>query len=181
VITVTLAEPGQVVAIGQPVVRLAHRGEKEAVVALPETWLTEARAANATVQLWSGPGRNFTARLRELSPQADAATRTYAARFTIENPDDTVALGMTATVTLSHSADMSAAKLPLAAILNRGTGPSVYVVDKSGALELRPVKVASFTEDTALVTSGVSNGDRIVKLGVQKLDAGERVHAIDER
>ena len=43
------------------------------------------------------------------------------------------------------------------------------------------MKVASFTEDTALVTSGVSNGDRIVKLGVQKLDAGERVRAVDER
>jgi membrane-associated protease RseP (regulator of RpoE activity) len=55
------------------------------------------------------------------------------------------------------------------------------VVDTSTALELRPVKIASFTEDTALVTSGVSNGDRIVRLGVQKLDAGERVRAIDER
>ena len=181
VITATLAEPGQVVAIGQPVVRLAHRGEKEAVVALPETWLAEARSSKATVQLWSGPGRNFTARLRELSPQADAATRTYAARFTIDNPDESVALGMTATVTLSHSADVSVVKLPLAAILNRGTGPSVYVVDTSGALQLRPVQVASFTEDTALVTSGVTNGDRIVKLGVQKLDAGERVRAVDER
>jgi len=181
VITATLAEPGQVVAIGQPVVRLAHRGEKEAVVALPETWLAEARSSKATVQLWSGPVRNFTARLRELSPQADAATRTYAARFTIDNPDESVALGMTATVTLSHSADVSVVKLPLAAILNRGTGPSVYVVDTSGALQLRPVQVASFTEDTALVTSGVSNGDRVVKLGVQKLDAGERVRAVDER
>jgi RND family efflux transporter MFP subunit len=131
--------------------------------------------------LWSVPGRDFTARLRELSPQADAATRTYAARFTIDNPDDSVALGMTATVTLSHVADVPVAKLPLAAILNLGAGPSVYVVDQSGALELRPVKVASFTEDLALVTSGVSNGDRIVKLGVQKLDAGERVRAVGEQ
>ena len=84
-------------------------------------------------------------------------------------------------VMLSHSANVSVAKLPLAAILNRGTGPSVYVVDTSGALELRPVKVAAFTEDTALVTSGVSNGDRIVRLGVQKLDAGERVRAVGEQ
>src|ERR1700731_3541985 len=37
VITATLAEPGQVVGVGQAVARLAHRGEKEAVVALPET------------------------------------------------------------------------------------------------------------------------------------------------
>ena len=61
VITATLAEPGQVVAIGQPVARLAHRGEKEAVVALPETWLAEARQAKATVRLWSDGDRSFAA------------------------------------------------------------------------------------------------------------------------
>jgi len=181
VITAALAETGQVVAAGQAVARLAHRGEMEAVIALPETWLGEARTSQATVRLWSGPQRRFTAQLRELSPQADAMTRTYAARFTIENPDETVALGMTATLTLSHAAESSVAKLPLAAILNRGTGPSVYVVDKSGGLELRPVTVASFTEGAALVTSGVNNGDRVVTLGVQKLDASQKVRTIDER
>jgi RND family efflux transporter MFP subunit len=178
VITATPAEPGQVVAIGQPVARLAQHGEMEAAVALPETWLGEARASRATVQLWAGPRRRFNARLRELSPQADPQTRTYTARFTIENPDDTVALGMTATVTLSHSDDSSVAKLPLAAILNRGTGPSVYVVDQSGALELRPVTVASFTADAALVTSGVNDGERVVAIGVQKLDAGQKVRVV---
>ena len=67
VITATSAEPGQVVAVGQPVVRLAHRGEKEAVVALPESWLDEARKSKATVRLWSDPDRQFAARLRELA------------------------------------------------------------------------------------------------------------------
>ena len=42
VITATMVEPGQVVAIGQAVARLAHRGEKEAVVALPESWLADS-------------------------------------------------------------------------------------------------------------------------------------------
>jgi RND family efflux transporter MFP subunit len=180
VITATLAEPGQVVAVGQAVARLAHRGDMEAAIALPESSLGEARAANATVRLWSGPDHQFAARLRELSPQADPATRTYAARFTIENPDDTVALGMTATVTLSHGTGATVARLPLAAILNRGTGPSVYVVDASGALGLRPVTLASFTADAALVTSGVNDGDRVVTLGVQKLDTGQKVRAIDQ-
>ena len=102
-ITATLAEPGQVVAIGQAVARLAHRGEKEAVIALPETWLGEARQAKATTRLWSDRERRFQARLRELSPQADPATRTYAARFTILDADDGVAFGMTATVTLERT------------------------------------------------------------------------------
>ena len=181
VITATLAEPGQVVAVGQPVARLAQRGEKEAVVALPETWLGEAGKAQASVQLWSDRGRSFHARLRELSPQADPATRTYAARFTIENADDSVAFGMTATVTLTRAGEMRAAKLPLSAVLNRGTGPSVYVVDESGALELRPVMVASFNEDTALVTSGIADGDKVVTLGVQKLEAGLKVRTVEIR
>jgi RND family efflux transporter MFP subunit len=178
VITATLAEPGQVVALGQPVARLAHHGELEALVALPETWLGEARKADATVQLWSDPDRSFAAHLRELSPQADATTRTYAARFTIENPGDTVALGMTATVKLSH-ASAQVAKLPLSAILNRGTGPAVYLVDESGALELRPVTVAAFTENVAHVSAGIADGDRVVTLGVQKLVAGTQVRAVE--
>ena len=107
--------------------------------------------------MWSDRGRSFAARLRELSPQADAGDPHLRARALPSTiADDSVAFGMTATVTLSHSADVPVARLPLAAVLNRGTGPSVYVVDETGALELRPVTVASFTEDTALVTSGVS-------------------------
>jgi len=181
VITATPAEAGQVVAIGQPVARLAWHGEKEAVVALPESWLGEARKSQASVRLWSDPGRRFTARLRELSPQADAATRTYAGRFTIADADETVALGMTATVTLARTADAKIAKLPLAAVFNRGSGPAVYVVDASGALEVRDVKVAAFTEDAALITDGVRDGETVVTLGVQKLQAGLKVRTLDAR
>jgi RND family efflux transporter MFP subunit len=178
VITATLAESGQVVALGQAVARLAHHGEMEAVVAFPESRLAEARQSDASVRLLSDPNRRFSARLRELSPQADATTRTYAARFTIVNPDDAVALGMTATVVLSHPTDTMVAKVPLAAILNRGTGPTVYRVDDAGVLERRPVTVSSFNEVAALITSGLEDGDQIVTLGVQMLVAGEKVRAV---
>ena len=181
VITATLVEPGQVVAVGQAVARLAHRGEKEAVVALPETWLGEARRADATVRLWSDRERSLKATLRELSPQADAASRTYAARFTIHDADETVAFGMTATVTLAQPNETPVARLPLSAILNRGSGPMVYVVDPSDSLVQRPVTVSSFTEDSALVTGGVREGDRIVTLGGLKLEAGLKVRAVEAR
>jgi RND family efflux transporter MFP subunit len=181
VITATLAEPGQVLSLGQPVVKLAHLGEKEAVVALPENWLAKAREATASVTLWSGNGHRYAARLRELSPQADPATRTYAARFTILDPDDKVALGMTATVTLKPAGEAMVAKLPLSAVLSRGSGPSVYVVGQAGELTLRRVTVASFNEDDALITGGVSAGEKVVTLGVQKLEPGLKVRSIEEK
>ncbi|HEY4891621.1 MAG TPA: efflux RND transporter periplasmic adaptor subunit, partial [Reyranella sp.] len=151
----------------------------EALVALPESWLSQARESQASVQLWSDPDRRFAAHLRELSPQADATTRTYAARFTIEDPDDSIALGMTSTVTLSDSSAAQVAKLPLSAILNRGSGPSVYLVDAAGALELRPVTVTAFNENVALVSAGVAEGDSVVTLGVQKLVAGTQVRTVE--
>jgi hypothetical protein len=53
------------------------------------------------------------------------------------------------------------------------------VVDETGALRQRPVTVAAFTADSALVSAGVSNGDKIVTLGVQKLEAGWKVRVVE--
>ena len=55
------------------------------------------------------------------------------------------------------------------------------MVDSAGALALQPVTVAAFTEDAALVTSGVKDGDSVVTLGVQKLEAGLKVRPITAR
>jgi RND family efflux transporter MFP subunit len=179
VITATLAEAGQVVTVGEAVARLAQSGEKEAVVALPETALAEARQSQASVRLWADANAKFAARLRELSPQADPATRTYLTRFTILDANDAVAFGMTATVTLLRSAEAPVARLPLSAVLNRGSGPSVFIVDRSGTLELRPVIVAAYSADQALVRAGVENGDQVVTLGVQKLESGSKVRLLN--
>jgi hypothetical protein len=54
----------------------------------------------------------------------------------------------------------------------------VYLVDASDKLVLRPVTVTSFTEDAAVVTSGISDGDKVVTLGVQKLEAGAKVRVV---
>lgn len=57
----------------------------------------------------------------------------------------------------------------------------MYAVDNSGALVLRPVTVASFTENEALVAAGLENDEQVVTLGVQKLEAGLKVRAVETR
>src|SRR5579871_2394773 len=88
VVTATLVEPGQVVASGQTAIRVARFGEKEAVVAIPETLLGRAKDGVASVSLWSEPGKKYAAKLREVAPSADAATRTYLAKFSLPDADD---------------------------------------------------------------------------------------------
>jgi hypothetical protein len=43
------------------------------------------------------------------------------------------------------------------------------------------VTVASFGEDAATITSGVNEGDKVVTLGVQKLEAGLKVRTVEIR
>jgi RND family efflux transporter MFP subunit len=172
VITSTPVEPGQVVSAGQAVVRLAHTGELEALVALPETFAERARNAHGSMTLWSLPGHSYEVKLRELSPAADSATRTYAARYTIVNPDEAVRLGMSATLTLTEDTSERAARLPLTALFDHGRGPSIWVVDEAGRLTARNVTVARYEGQSALISGGVSEGENVVTLGVEKLDEG---------
>ena len=103
VVTATLIDPGQVVAAGQAAIRVARLAEKEAVVAIPETLIARAKDGVATVTLWSNPDKKYAAKLREIAPNADPATRTYLAKFLLPEAGEDVALGMTATLTLVRS------------------------------------------------------------------------------
>ncbi|MGD9542992.1 MAG: efflux RND transporter periplasmic adaptor subunit [Methylocystis sp.] len=181
VVTQTLVEPGQVVAAGQPAVRIAHAGELEAAVALPEAFAAAAGKGEASLTLWSKPGAVYRAKLRELSPAADPVTRTFAARFSILNPDSAIALGMSATLRIAGSDAQPVVSVPLSAIYNQGSGPSLWKVDAEGNLKLVPVTLVRLESDSALVSGGVKDGDNIVVLGVHKLDPNMKVRVMSRQ
>jgi RND family efflux transporter MFP subunit len=179
IVTATLVEPGQVVAQGIPAIRLAKVDSREAVAAIPEALIERVRTAKAQVSLWSEPGKSYQAKLRELSPSADPATRTYQARFTILDAPTTLEFGLTATVTLSDPESEKVARLPLSSLFNQGQGTSVFVVNPStGALVLKPVEVLAYESTDVVLRSGVVAGDMVVTLGVQKLDVAQRVRIV---
>src|SRR4029434_1901462 len=82
VVVETLAEPGQVVVAGQVVVRVAHAGQREAVIDLPET-LRPANGSTGRATLYGG-GLTGSAQLRQLSDAAVRQTRTFEARYVLE-------------------------------------------------------------------------------------------------
>ncbi|HQS14299.1 efflux RND transporter periplasmic adaptor subunit [Reyranella sp.] len=177
VVTAVQAEVGQVMAQGQGVVRLARLDELEIVVGVPEHRLKVVREnPTATFELWSDPGRHHAAKLRELSPSADPVTRTYAARFSVLEPPEFIGLGMTATLGFERPDRTPVAEVPLSAIFQRGTQPAVWVVDRdTGTVELRPVTIARWRDDTAAILSGVKEGELIATAGVHKLETGQKV------
>jgi RND family efflux transporter MFP subunit len=178
VVTATLIDAGQVVASGQTAIRVARFAEKEAVVSIPETLLGRAKDGTASVTLWSEPDKKYTAKLREIAPNADPATRTYLAKFSLPDAGDKVSLGMTATLTLSDPATERVARLPLSALFSQGGDPSLYIVDTAGEVVLKPVAVKSYETKDVVITGGVDEGARVVVLGVQKLDPAQKVRVV---
>lgn len=177
IVTDTMAEAGQVLTAGQPVIRIARAGVRDAVVAIPEAMVRGIAGARARVELWSEPGAWLDAELRELSPVADGATRTFEARFALPGSEE-LELGMSVTVALATTGAAEAAVVPLSALFDPGTGPLVWVVGSDGRLEARPVHIDGYEGAGARVVDGIADGDRVVVLGAHKLEAGEPVRAV---
>jgi RND family efflux transporter MFP subunit len=180
VITALPVEVGQVVSAGQLIARVARLDELEAVVSIPESRIDGDRNAAATVTLWADADRVYAAKLREISPQADPATRTYQARYSLMKPDAAIALGKTATVHLASQGAGERAKLPLAAVFRDQGQPSVWLIDEAhGRLIKKSVVVSAWTETSAIISGGLAAGQKIVVAGVHKLDAGIPVRIVE--
>lgn len=182
VITAIEADVGQVVSAGQTVMRVARDGEKEILIAVPENQLAEIQAAQKIeVTLWAAPDKRYAGKVRELSPGADAVTRTYAVRIAVENGDAGMHLGMTASVLLQQTAAMETVVLPLTALYQQGEKTALWIVDAATqTVNLSPVKVGVFRENTMTILSGVKAGDEIITAGVHKLTTGQKVRVANE-
>lgn len=177
IVTEVLAEPGQVVAAGQVIVRVARSGRREAVVQLPETIRPEI-GSQATASLFSGPKR-IPVRLRVLSGAADAATRTFEARYTLEQDDAELPLGATVAVELAgtHPGEADEGfEVPLASLLDPGTGTGVWLISGSPMrARWQPVKIKRIGDESAFVEGSLKQGDRVAALGAHLLRADQEV------
>jgi RND family efflux transporter MFP subunit len=177
-----MVEPGQVMAAGVPAFRIAQDGDREALVAIPEVLVERVRHAEGHATLWSDPAHRYKVTLRELSPAADPATRTYGARFALADVPATLELGMTVTVTLTWPEAERVVRLPLSALFNEAGTASVFVVEAAtGVLTKRPVTIKGYEARDVLIAGGLSAGEQVVTLGVHKLDVGQRVRVVADR
>ena len=178
VVTAIEAEVGQVVQPGSPVVRVARTVEKEVVIGIPEDKVGQLRAAgDVSVRLWANEAVAIPGKIREVSPVADPATRTYTVKVALPESAD-VRLGMTATVELATGGNGPAGlRLPLTALVQHKGASSVWIVEK-GAVKLVPVQVVGQVRNDVLVTGQIAAGQNVVTAGVNLLKNGQKVRIL---
>ena len=177
VVMETLVEPGQVVSMGQIVVRLAHAGAREAVVQLPET-LRPAIGSGGQATLFSQENMAIPIRLRQLSDTTDRVTRTFEARYVLEGDMAQAPLGTTVTVTIpdEHLSISSSLNVPIGALHDAGKGPGVWAIsDNPVKVSWRPVVIQRLDDERAFITGDLKQHDRIVALGAHLLRDGMQV------
>ena len=174
VVVETLAEPGQVVMAGQPVVELAHSGQREAAVNLPET-LRPKLGSRAYATLYGSTTR-VPVRLRQLSGAADLQTRTFEARYVLDGAATNAPLGATVTVHLSGDGETDTLQVPVASIVDQGKGPGIWLLNAStSTVTFKPVQVRQLGEELAIISGNLHPGQQVVALGVHLLHDGQRV------
>ena len=173
------AEPGEVVRAGQMVVELAHQGARDAVFDVPEQLIrTGPRDPVVEIALSNDPQVKAIGRVREVAPQADAATRTFQVKVGIINPPDAMHLGSTVTGRIKMSAPPGV-EIPASALTESNGGPAVWAVDaKSLTVALRKVEVLRYDPATVVISRGLQTGDIVVTAGVQTLRPGQKVRLL---
>jgi RND family efflux transporter MFP subunit len=183
VITSENADTGQVVTAGQAIYGLAWTGDTDVNLDAAASDLARiAVGQSASVVFTALSGQRFDARVREISPTADLQSRTYRVRLTLLHAGAAVHLGMTGDAVLVPFSLAAAAepmfKVPATALFHQGKEPAIWVIRADSTLELRPVAVRGYNERFAMVTRGLSDGDRIVVAGAHTVFAGERVDPV---
>jgi RND family efflux transporter MFP subunit len=181
VVTGVYAQIGQMASPGMRVMTLARTDIREAVVDVPDDIARALKpGAPFRVTLQADPSVGSLGKVREISPEADAATRLRRIKVTLDEPQEAFRLG--ATITASPELPMGgpSIELPRTALFERDGAGRVWLVDKDGkTVRSVAVEVAYRDDRTIRLSAGVPPGERVVIAGANSLSEGQAVRTGD--
>ena len=181
VVTAVDAEPGQVVAAGTPVVRIAQDGARDVVFAVPEDKRSQVKIGQAVqVRPWVDGEALLQGKVREVAASADPATRTYTVKVALATGAGSEVPPLGATVHVLPEgmgpAGLDVIKLPTAAVREQGGQSSVWVYDpQAKVVKSQPVTIATADGNEAVIGQGLQPGMQVVAAGVHVLTEGQAV------
>src|ERR1700704_3420587 len=179
-VTAKAAEPGEVVAAGRMILQVARQGGRDAVFNVPSQLIRQSpKDPEVTVALSDDPTIVATGHVREVAPQADAATGTYVVKVALDNPPDAMRLGATIVGQVKVQSE-PVIQVPGTALTQSEGKPAVWVVDPDKkTVSLIAVTVGYYDTYSAVVSRGLKDGDLVVTAGVQALRPGQEVKLLE--
>lgn len=183
VISEKSAAVGQTAAPGIPVVKIVDINSVKVGISVPENEISKfAGAASATITASAAPGEVFKGRMVEKAVTANPLSRSYTVKFRVENPAGKLLPGMICDVAVDNAAAPAAAEgmvLPVAAVLLAADNTNFVWLDSAGVAVKRIVVPSAMLPDGIMIESGLSDGDKVIVAGMDKVSRGTKVTSVN--
>ena len=172
---------GSTVGPSVPIVEISETAELEIRTRVAERFISLVREGQeAIVFLEAYPKGSFPARVTELSPVVDPATRTMGVTLGFLRRDARVKAGMFVEIRLVTAVRRDVVKVQSDAVVRRFDTPYVFVVTDDDTVEQREVTLGISIGNQVEIVEGVEADERVVIQGQSLLDDGAEVRVIDE-
>jgi RND family efflux transporter MFP subunit len=173
-----LFETGEFVAAGQAVIQISGSGPLEVQFAIPESLIDEfVPGAAVMLQLPFMDDRQVAGHISHVGESGGTAGVLFPVEVTLDEVEPVLRPGLTVELLLPV-ADRSALSVPLAAILDPGTGePRVFRVT-GGRIEPVFVSVGRLRGSRVEVSGPLAVGDTVVVTGLGSLTPGQQVEIL---
>lgn len=179
---------GSTVSQSSSVAKVARTDDLEIRIAIAERFISRiSNGQKATVTFDAYPSVEFGAKIFEVSPVLDTATRTMGVKLRLNPPDSRVKVGMYGRVKLVTESVKNAIVLPISALVTRDGKDYVFVVTspKSGknaaAVSLKPVTRGILVDNQVEITKGLEAGEEVVIKGQTLLNDGAKVNVVSTK
>ena len=167
---------GAFLSAGTPITTLAQIDRLRVTFAVPERILSSLEVgASVTVTTTAFPGEVLTGTIDVVEPQLDPLTRNVNVVALVDNPDELMRPGMSATIEVVLQERAEALTVPSDAVFVEGGQAYVYVIKPDSLVSRTPVSLGTRLTGVVEVTEGLREGDSVVKAGHQKLYEGAKV------
>jgi membrane fusion protein (multidrug efflux system) len=175
VVKSVLIQKGATANPGVPLFQIVDMDVVEVVIDVPEKRIGQVRVGQAVeISVVSYPDRLFYGTIDRLSPVVDPVSRSLETRVRVVNRGYQLKPGMFAEASIILRRRDDAITVPLAALVDKEGRQVVYVIQQEVAREVKP-EIAFVQGESAVVDSGIAEGDLVVVIGQQSLSGGDTV------
>jgi membrane fusion protein, multidrug efflux system len=174
-------DPGAIVDDDSVITTLDDRREVDIEFSLPETLygrIVTGLPITATAAAF--PGRRFDGEIVSIDTRVDPAGRSFKVRARVPNRDMILPAGMFIHLTVVLES-RQALVVPEGAIVAEGDSTYVWVAGIDDTATRRTVSLGQREMGSVEITDGLSEGERVVVRGVQRLRDGTPLRVLSER
>lgn len=180
-VTEKLAEEGDYVSQGQPIVKVSNLSTVWAMFDVYENQISQLKVGQKiSVTTNAYPNKEFQATISFIDPRLNTQSRTVSVRATLNNKESLFKPGMfvSSKIQLSVKAENTTlVSIPATAVLWTGNRSLVYVKTNPSEpiFEMREVGLGAKSGDIYTIVEGLSNGEEIVVNGTFTVDAAAQL------